>query len=264
MSAQPPRSPYDPHNPHDPNLPDHPHPANSRGFNGSIPPEKRDNSMDQTYRPSGRNTGSMMSERYTSLQHGYHRFAKRATTIQIIGSIFVMVSLFIEVIISALIWKVMQRLDSRWWLRFSFIVIILLLVTAFAFFQFLIIRQWNLEVARHHKSLTTTNYRLIAKMKQIRVFIILVIIFGIWYLYLFKQIHFVQRSPFPLIQRFYLSLLRLSAILILSYLILEFIELYKWNKRISAISRIENQMIKEIPGLDELVALSNLNNDDTP
>ncbi|MHA2000545.1 MAG: hypothetical protein ACTSVU_00465 [Promethearchaeota archaeon] len=261
MSAQPPRPPYDPRDYYglqDPNNPKSP------GLNGSIPPERRDNNMDRTYRPSGSNVDTIMSERYTSLQYGYHRFAKRATTIQIIGSIFVMISLFIEIIISALIWKVMQRIDSRWWLRFSFIVIILLLVTVFAFFQFLIIRQWNLEVARHHKSLTTTNYRLIAKMKQIRVFIILVIIFGIWYLYLFRQVHFVPRSPFPNIQRSYLSLLRLSAILILFYLILEFIELYKWNKRISAISRIENQMIKEIPGLDELAALSNLNKDDTP
>ncbi len=226
---------------------------------------------DNTYFPS-RNPSSPPPN-YSQIQTQYRHFAKKETGIQFLGSLFILISFLIEFIVFLLINNIRTRLNLSFReiaFRFGSFFIILAGITVLALIQFLIIRKWNVSIVHGSGYLARSNYQLINQIRRLKNLIIGIICACVFYLRRIMKSQFPRVPQYARIILFYRFLLFISWILVLSYLILEIIQLVKWSRRLKAIQRMEEKIIAELPHLDELTRLSEIEenfddeNEDTP
>lgn len=194
---------------------------------------------------------------YRALQSRYHTISQKSKSIQLVGTIFTIITLVIELLIYRLAKRVGQISDRIQIVRFFGIFGILFFISIIAFIQLVVISRWNHQTSdRGSGNLTQAHYRIISQISLIRILLLITLVLILTFFYIYRNyIYFPPNSPYPVLFRIYRSLLRISALLCFIYAVFEIGQLITWTKRQNKIKKIENQIAQEIPGLDELSRL---------
>ncbi|MCF2139777.1 MAG: hypothetical protein K9W44_06965 [Candidatus Lokiarchaeota archaeon] len=210
------------------------------------------NTLIKTYIPSSSN-----SQDYQRLRNQYSGITRKNQIIQIIGAIFTILTLLIEYIIYRLAKRMNYLLERIQLLRFVGIFIILFLISILAVIQFIVIFKWNqLSKKTSEFSLTRTHFHIINQIQFIRILIGMTIFLLIYFFIIYRNyIHLPTTHQFLRIFLIYKTLLRLSALLCLIYLGFELGQFIIWSKRLRMINHIEQQIIHDLPNMDELSKL---------
>lgn len=199
---------------------------------------------------------------YDQLKAHYQHTAHKEIVIQFFGSIFILLSFFIEFLVMGLLWRIHNAIGISFrqlFQRFGFFVIVLIGITILSIIQYMIIHRWNKSIRTQSQSLTRSNYYLISQIKSLRTIIIIIIIISLFYLRRIIKAEFPSVSQYERVLRLYKFLLGISWLIVLGYFTLEIFQFFKWNKKLSAITHLEEKIIHDIPRLDELNRLAEMN-----
>ncbi len=210
---------------------------------------------------------NIQSLEYQSLRQQYQSVTRKNQLIQTVGTIFTVITLFIEYFIYHLAKRLNSLVDRIHILRFAGIFGILFFISVLAIIQLVVIHKWNTQVNVQTRktskalnqtqiSLTRSQYHIIEQIKFIQFLIILTLILSAIFFILYRNYIVIPiNTRFPAVFRLYRTLLRLSAFLCLIYTVFEIAQLRVWTKRLKIINRIENRIVEEIPELDELTRI---------
>ena len=204
---------------------------------------------------------------YQSLRKKYQAVTRKSQLIQVVGTLFTLITLIIEYFIYRIALRYNSLIEYVTIIRFVGIFIVLFFISVLAFIQLVVIYKWNIQTTNHTRktrkpfdypqiSLTRSLYQLIEQIKFIQLLIILTLLLSVIFFIIYRNYFVILINPrFPVLFRLYRILLHLSAFLCLIYTIFEIAQLRVWSKRLKTIHRIEHRIVNEIPDLDELTRI---------
>ena len=206
---------------------------------------------------------------YSQILNSYQHIAKKERSIQLIGGIFAFLSFIIELVVFLIVKPLLNfNIPLGVIAQCIWRDIVLLVINAFTIVQLIIIFKWNNNVEKieiQDQTLAITNYKMINHISIIIFTIISILISNLAFFWFYSR-YSVPPRPDRLIVflRMYSFLRRLAMILILGYTIFEMWQLIKWVRRRSAINRIEQKILDDLPKLKELVDFTKTYVDNDP
>ncbi|MHA1745450.1 MAG: hypothetical protein ACTSWW_05595 [Promethearchaeota archaeon] len=208
------------------------------------------------------------TQKYSQLHTSYNVFTKKEISIQITGMIFIFFSLILEFAVYLWVRKILPFVRPNLVWKLIYIFIVVFIITILAMGQFIIIYRWNKRADRmssSSSSLTLVNYRLVDQIRTMILLVSIILFFSLSYYYLYNQYQLPPLDQVAPIYRRVVNttsfLLRVSWVITTSYFILEIWQLIRWMQRNSAVRRLEQRIIEEIPNFNELADITDFTDD---
>ncbi len=236
-------------------------------YSGSDLPEDNNNGS-QSARPD--------SNRYRVLKERYQGASLRETKIQLVGLVFVAITLILELSIYFWMDQLADRnLPPKYFLEHSSIFVLLFIITILASLQMVIIARWNKHVREGKLSITRSQYMVVERINIIRLIIVVSLILLAVFLLLVRREYiafdifmerpslrfperFLQSSRLRSLWRWYSGFLRSAQIIALIYFAVEIRQIVIWTRKIRNIEALELKIREDLPEIDALVeALEN-------
>lgn len=221
------------------------------------------------------------SQRYREIKKAYMGASMRETMIQVIGVCFVGVTLILEMILYLMMQRLANRnLPANYFVQHTSIFALFFAVGILATIQLVIIGRWNKKIKEGGGSLAKSQYMVAEQINGIRIILVFSIFLLLVFLILLERefrafeifmdrITYNQSLPdfYVSLRRnrfnptdrlkstwnLYLTILRASQIISITYFIVELRQLFVWTRKLSRIRAVEAQILSEMPEMDELL-----------